>query len=146
MDDTVQGLVRTVFETCARLTQLTGRPVSPDWHLVGTLGEIIASELLDLELMRPSTRGYDAIGSHGVKVETKTPTRLSIASSATETEPRRQVQGLRTHRAVHPSSVGTAVNQLSLRIGVRFQHWDHDSNGVDEYQHSWDKSATVPNQ
>lgn len=78
MDDDVNNLIRTVFDACAKLTLLTGRPVSPDGHLVGTLGEIVASEALDLELMPPSNDGYDATDSQGRKVEIKTTTRRSI--------------------------------------------------------------------
>ena len=87
----MQRLVRTVFETSATLTSLTGRPVTPDGHLVGSLGEIVASELLDLKLMPPSNSGYDATDSNGQKVEIKTTTRSSIAFSATETEAERLV-------------------------------------------------------
>ena len=91
MDDDVQDLIRQVFEACNEITRRTGRPVSPDGHLVGSLGEIFAAQRLELELMPPSTRGYDAIDSQGRKVEIKTTTRRSIAFSANDTQAERLV-------------------------------------------------------
>lgn len=84
-------LVRSVFHACAELTQLTGRPVSPDGHLVGSIGEIVAADLLDLDLVSPSTKGYDAIDRQGRKVEIKTTTRRAIALSSAGTEAERLV-------------------------------------------------------
>lgn len=89
MRDDVAELVRTVFRACEELSQLTGRPVSPDGHLVGSIGEIVAADLLDLELMPPSTTGYDAIDRQGRKVEIKCTTRRTIALSAAGTEAER---------------------------------------------------------
>ena len=83
--------VRQIFDECRRLTELTGRPFSPDGHLVGSLGEVFAAETLNLQLMAPSNRGFDAIDENGHKVEIKATTRSSVALAATGTEATRLV-------------------------------------------------------
>ncbi len=73
------------------LSASTGRPFSPDGHLVGSLGEVLAAELLSLTLMPPSNDGYDAIDGEGRKVEIKTTTRRSVSLSASGTRAERLV-------------------------------------------------------
>lgn len=85
MDLPVAGIVREIFEKCRELTERTGRPVSPDGHLVGSLGEAYAAEVLHLDLMKPSNLGYDAIDGDGRKVEIKTTTRSQVSLSASGT-------------------------------------------------------------
>ena len=85
MDKSHRQMVRDIFQACRSLSESTGRPISPDGHLVGSLGEVLAAELLDLKLMRPSNNGYDAIDSDGRKVEIKTTTRRSIRLAASGT-------------------------------------------------------------
>ena len=79
--ESVEQLVARVFSCCQELSERTGRPISPDGHLVGSLGEVIAAERLNLRLMSPSNRGFDAIGPDGERVEIKTTTRSSIQVS-----------------------------------------------------------------
>lgn len=74
-------LISEIFEACRNLSARTGRPVSPDGHLVGSLGEIFAAEKLGLQLMPPSHHGFDALGPLGEKVEIKTTTRSTISLS-----------------------------------------------------------------
>ncbi len=74
-------LIASIFESCRKLSLLSGRPVSPDGHLVGSLGEIFAAETLQLTLMPPSNFGFDALDRDGQRVEIKTTTRTSIAIS-----------------------------------------------------------------
>lgn len=83
--------VKEIFAACRALSAATGRPFSPDGHLVGSIGEVIAAELLDLTLMPPSNHGYDATDALGRKVEIKTTTRRSIALSAAGTMAERLV-------------------------------------------------------
>ncbi len=90
-DDSIDDLIRGVFAACRRLSELTGRPVSPDGHLVGSLGEIYAATALDLELAKPSNYGYDAVDGRGRKVEIKTTTRSSISLSASGTRSERLI-------------------------------------------------------
>lgn len=77
-DTSVEELVAELFEVCAELSRRTGRPVSPDGHLVGSLGEVFAAERLGLRLMPPSNQGYDAVGPDGEFVEIKTTTRAAV--------------------------------------------------------------------
>lgn len=82
MGATHEELVQRIFEACAELSRLTGRSVSPDGHLVGSLGEIYAASVLNLTLETASNAGFDATDSHGQHVEIKTTTRASISLSA----------------------------------------------------------------
>lgn len=91
MDKGIQDLVTDVFAACADLTRITGRPVTPDGHLVGSIGEALAADRLNLTLQQPSNRGFDAIGPDGEKVEIKTTTRTSIAFSGTPSQASRLV-------------------------------------------------------
>ena len=83
--------IKQVFETCHELSMLTRRPISPDGHLVGSLGEIFAAAELGLSLTPPSNKGFDAVDSQGNKVEIKTTTGKSISLSASGTEATRLV-------------------------------------------------------
>lgn len=74
-------LIAEIFAACRELSDISGRPVSPDGHLVGSLGEIFAAEELNLRLMPPSNHGFDAHGPGGETVEIKTTTRTSISIS-----------------------------------------------------------------
>ena len=74
-----------------RLERLDGPAIQPDGHLVGSLGEVLATELLDLTLMPPSNDGYDAVDSEGSKVEIKATTRRTVGLSASRTRAERLV-------------------------------------------------------
>ena len=89
--DDIDDLIKGVFAACRRLSELTGRPFSPDGHLVGSLGEVYAATALDLELATPSTDGYDAVDHRVRKVEIKTTTRSSISLSASGTNSERLI-------------------------------------------------------
>lgn len=89
--DECREKIKLVFETCQKLSDLTGRPVSPDGHLVGSLGEIFASAQLGISLASPSNKGFDAVDAQGNKVEIKTTTGKSISLSAAGTEATRLV-------------------------------------------------------
>ena len=91
MDESVIAGVKRIFDECRRLSELTGRPFSPDGHLIGSLGEVFAAETLNLRLMTPSNRGFDAVDDNGQKVEIKATTRTSIALSAAGTDAKRLV-------------------------------------------------------
>jgi len=82
MGVTNEELVRSIFEACAELSGRSSRSVTPDGHLVGSLGEIYAAEELGLTLAMASNRGYDAVDRNGARVEIKTTTRSSISLSA----------------------------------------------------------------
>jgi len=82
LEPTDDELVRSIFEACAELSRRSGRSVSPDGHLVGSLGEIYAAQEFGLRLETASNAGFDAVDSQGQRVEIKTTTRTSIALSA----------------------------------------------------------------
>jgi hypothetical protein len=46
-----------------------GRKFTLDGHLVGSIGEVVAAFMLDLELMPASTLGHDAMAPDGRQVE-----------------------------------------------------------------------------
>jgi hypothetical protein len=85
VEQTDDDLVRLIFQACAELSHRSGRSVSPDGHLVGSLGEIYAAQAFGLRLETASNAGFDAVDSLGRKVEIKTTTRASISLSASGT-------------------------------------------------------------
>jgi len=87
----IRTAIKKIFRSCQRLTELTGRPFSPDGHLVGSFGEVAAADLLNLTLMPPSNDGYDAIDKQGRRVENKATTRASIGLFASGTKAERLV-------------------------------------------------------
>lgn len=48
-----------------------GRKFTPDGHLVGSIGEVIAAERFDLELLPASAQHHDAINAQGRLVQIK---------------------------------------------------------------------------
>jgi len=91
MREEVRAAIKEIFHSCQRLTELTQRPFSPDGHLVGSLGELVAAEALNLTLMPPSTEGFDATDDQGRRVEIKATTGTSVALSASGTKAERLV-------------------------------------------------------
>jgi len=85
VEQTDDDLVRLIFQACAELSRRSGRSVSPDGHLVGSLGEIYAAQTLGLHLETASNAGFDAVDSDGRRVEIKTTTRASISLSTSGT-------------------------------------------------------------
>jgi Family of unknown function (DUF6998) len=59
-----------------------GRPFTPDGHLVGSIGEVIAAEALALKLVPPSTEGFDAIDSEGREVQIKLTSTRGVSLNA----------------------------------------------------------------
>lgn len=58
--------VRKIFEAVEELSaRYPGRPFTPDGHLVGSIGEVIAAEALGLTLYPPSQAGHDAYDENG---------------------------------------------------------------------------------
>jgi hypothetical protein len=76
----VPVLVRRLYKVVAELEALfDGRRFTPDGHLVGSLGEVIAAHRYGLELAPHSTRGHDARSASGVLVEIKATQGASVA-------------------------------------------------------------------
>ena len=53
-------LVNRIYETTAELTRITGRPFTPDGHMVGSAGEVLAAFVYGLELLPQSAEAHDA--------------------------------------------------------------------------------------
>lgn len=51
--------------------QFPGRKFTPDGHLVGSIGEVVAAYMFDLTLNPASTAGHDAVAPDGRRVEVK---------------------------------------------------------------------------
>ncbi|WP_159079743.1 hypothetical protein [Methyloceanibacter sp. wino2] len=64
-------LVEQLFRITDKLQEMTKRPFTPDGHLVGSLGEVLAKSAYDLELTDPSTKACDAWTKDGQRVEIK---------------------------------------------------------------------------
>ena len=64
-------LIRELFRITGELTEMTARPFTPDGHLVGSLGEVIAASAYGLDLEPPSTKACDAKDKNGRSVEIK---------------------------------------------------------------------------
>jgi hypothetical protein len=67
----VEALVRDLYRIAERLEAMFGRPFTPDGHLVGSLGEVMAARIYGLRLLPPSTRTHDAIAPDGRRVQVK---------------------------------------------------------------------------
>ncbi|WP_155957859.1 DUF6998 domain-containing protein [Fodinicurvata sediminis] len=70
--DRVTDLLEQLYEASSELeTLFPGRKFTLDGHLVGSIGEVVAAYMFDLELMPASNFGYDAIAADGRQVELK---------------------------------------------------------------------------
>ena len=70
--DSVPGLVVQLYALVAQFEALfPGRRFTPDGHLVGSIGEVIAAHRYGLELLPHSAQGHDARSVSGDLVEIK---------------------------------------------------------------------------
>ena len=68
----VPGLLDALYEIVGRLEALfPGRRFTPDGHLVGSIGEVVAAHMFGLELLHGSFPDHDAISGDGRKVQIK---------------------------------------------------------------------------
>ncbi len=63
--------VAAIYRAVADLEAMYPRKFTPDGHLVGSIGEVVAAEALKLELCCASQEGHDAIDGNGVRVQIK---------------------------------------------------------------------------
>ena len=76
----VRGLLDALYGATDRLESLfPGRKFTLDGHLVGSIGEVIAAYMFDLELNRASTMAHDAVCAVGRRVEIKFTQGRSVA-------------------------------------------------------------------
>jgi hypothetical protein len=65
-------LVRALYSVVAELERrFPGRPFTPDGHLVGSIGEVLAASRYELKLLPCSTALHDAVASDGRLVQIK---------------------------------------------------------------------------
>ncbi len=70
--ETVPHWVREIYAIVAKLeTAFPGRQFTPDGHLVGSLGEVLASYYYDLDLLPASAVAHDATAGDGRHVQIK---------------------------------------------------------------------------
>jgi hypothetical protein len=75
-------LVRELYGVVRRLEAMfPGRHFTPDGHLVGSIGEAIASHYYGIELSPASTQGYDGI-REGKRVEVKATQGAAVSLSS----------------------------------------------------------------
>jgi hypothetical protein len=75
--------VAIIYRATAELEQIyPGRRFTPDGHLVGSIGEVIAAEALGLTLYPASRPGHDAYDGNG-DVQIKMTAGISVAMYAT---------------------------------------------------------------
>jgi hypothetical protein len=68
----VPDLIARLYQVVRELEELfQGRPFTPDGHLVGSIGEVVAAHIYDLELERCSNSGFDAKTQFRKSVEIK---------------------------------------------------------------------------
>ena len=68
----IPALITTLFQTVRALNRIyPDRPFTPDGHLVGSIGEVIAADTYDLALEKNSNEGFDAKTKDGRTVEIK---------------------------------------------------------------------------
>lgn len=60
--------IQSIYKAVKNLTKRFGRKFTPDGVLVGTLGEVLAEEQYELELLPPKAQAFDAVDSLGRKV------------------------------------------------------------------------------
>ena len=76
----VSKLLEDLYAASEELESLfPGRKFSLDGHLVGSVGEVIAAFMFDLELNPASTQGHDALSKDGRNVEIKLTQGRSVA-------------------------------------------------------------------
>jgi hypothetical protein len=75
-------LIRELYGVVGRLEKMfPGRHFTPDGHLVGSIGEALASHYYGVQLSPASTQGYDGVRD-GKKVEVKATQGASVALSS----------------------------------------------------------------
>jgi len=78
--DRLPDVVKRLYRIVADLEALfPGRRFTPDGHLVGSIGEVLATHLFDLELAPASTTGFDARTRDGRTVEIRVTQRRTVA-------------------------------------------------------------------
>ena len=79
----VASLIQDLYRLTARLEELyPGRRFTPDGHLVGSIGEVLAAARYGLALSKASELGHDATASDGRRVQIKVTQGKRVALSS----------------------------------------------------------------
>ena len=75
--------IRSIYQIVAELEEaFPGRLFTPDGHLVGSIGEVLAAHDYDLTLLLSSTKAHDAKDKNGRLIQIKATQRKSVALRA----------------------------------------------------------------
>jgi len=86
--DQLPAVVQRLYALVSELeATFPGRPFTPDGHLVGSLGEVLASHYYDLELLPCSTECHDAKSRDGRLVQVKATQGRTVALRAQPDHP-----------------------------------------------------------
>ncbi|MGH8454084.1 MAG: DUF6998 domain-containing protein [Nevskiales bacterium] len=81
--ESVPALVRRLYEVVSEFERLfPGRRFTPDGHLVGSIGEVVAAYRYGLKLLPPIEPAHDAEAPSGLLVQVKATQRTSVALRA----------------------------------------------------------------
>lgn len=81
--DQVPALVRQLYALVAEFERLfPGRKFTPDGHLVGSIGEVLAAHRYDLKLHSASAEKHDAVTQDGRQVQIKATQASTVALRA----------------------------------------------------------------
>lgn len=67
----VPAKVREIYKIVTELEGMFGRHFTPDGHMVGSIGEVLAAYHYNLELLPASAEKHDAITREGIYVQIK---------------------------------------------------------------------------
>lgn len=71
--------IREIYKIVKELESMFGRPFTPDGHMVGSNGEILAAYHYELELLPLSTLVHDAVSKYGKLVQSKATQSTSVS-------------------------------------------------------------------
>lgn len=70
--EAVPEIIEELYELVAKLeTLFPGRSFTPDGHLVGSIGEVVAAHRYNLQLLPASAECHDAVSTSGAYVQIK---------------------------------------------------------------------------
>ena len=70
--------IREIYKIVSDLEEMFGRHFTPDGHMVGSIGEVLAAYHYDLRLYTASAETHDAIAKNGREVQIKATQSKSI--------------------------------------------------------------------
>lgn len=114
----IPSLVKQLYVITERLEQMfQGRHFTPDGHLVGSLGEVLAAYYYGLVLLPASTGGYDALSSEGIQVQIKA---TQVKGVALRSEPEHLIV-LKIHKDGTASEVFNGPGAIAWNAAGKMQ-------------------------